>query len=172
MRRVWPAMPSDSPAVPVTSPAPSSTAVFISPALDNNRFWDLMQVGGYRPRFRPHRGENCMTFVSLCSRAGWRYSVLTPIQPALRCAGDRAVSDRLSLVLVVQMTAVMVLEPSPCSVVNISGADRPLRRINAFACAKTGYGSPASSGSSVLHVKFEQSSPLGPSPSSRCRVPC
>eukprot|EP00166_Cyanidium_caldarium_P005933 ctg_7583.g787 len=49
----------------------------------------------------------------------------------------------------------MVLEPSPCSVVNVSGAGRPLRRINAFACAKTEYGSPAPSGSNVLHVKFE-----------------
>jgi len=54
--------------LPVTSPAPSSTAVFSSPALDNNRFWDLMQVGGYRPQLSSASGwdlhDVCLTLLS------------------------------------------------------------------------------------------------------------
>ena len=58
--------------------------------------------GRYKPGFRPHRGVICLTFVSYCSRAGWRYSDHTPMRPPVR---DRAVSDRLSLALVVQSSS-------------------------------------------------------------------
>lgn len=48
---------------------------------------------------RPHRGVNCMTFVCLCSRAGRRYSVHTPMRSHRE---DRAVNVSADVALVVQ----------------------------------------------------------------------
>lgn len=54
---------------------------------------DLMQVGGYRPQFRPHRGVICMTFAWHCSHAAGRYSDHTPMRSHRE---DRVGSRQLS----------------------------------------------------------------------------
>ena len=64
----------------------------------------MMQVGGYRPQFRPHRKAVFeVRYTQARYTAQWwrptdraRPADCLPIQPALRRAGDRAVNDRLS----------------------------------------------------------------------------
>lgn len=64
----------------------------------------MMQVGGYRPQFRPHRKAVFeVRYTQARYTAQWwrptdraRPADCLPIQPALRRAGVRAVNDRLS----------------------------------------------------------------------------